>query len=410
MINIPKGTKDILPKDSYKWHKVYDVARKLARKYNLKEIMTPTFEHTELFIRGVGEGSDIVSKEMYTFKDRSDRSITLKPEGTAGVARAVIENSLYADALPLKMYYITPCFRYERPQAGRLREHHQFGVEIYGANTAVSDVEALSIAMDFYSNFGVTPTVLLNSLGCKNCRPAYIDALREYYKSHIGEMCEDCKRRYETNVLRILDCKVDICKEITKNAPVITDYLCDECKAKLDETLALLDKSGVKYKLSSRLVRGIDYYTNLVFEFVDEDVTLGQNALGAGGRYNNLVGELGGKDCPVIGFGIGIERLLGYLAQKNITIEDNEKVDIYVASMVDAANTLDLVRNLRERGYSVDYDILSRSLKSQFKYADKIGAKYVITYGEDELNSGLLSLKDMSSGKSTKCKIEELKI
>lgn len=408
MINIPKGTKDILPKESYKWHKVYDVARLLARKYNLKEIMTPTFEHTELFVRGVGEGSDMVNKEMYTFLDKGNRSITLKPEGTAGVARAVIENSLYADTLPLKLYYISPCFRYEKPQAGRLREHHQFGVELYGADTAVSDVEAISIAMDFYRNFGVNPSVHLNTLGCEKCRSNYIAKLKEYYKPYINDMCEDCRVRYEKNPLRILDCKVPSCKEITKNAPRLLDCVCDECKAKFENILKLLSDVGIEYQVDDRLVRGIDYYTNLVFEFYDNDTTLGQNALGAGGRYNNLISDLGGKPTPVIGFGIGIERLLGYIEAKGKNIEDDEKIDYFVVSMVDNPYTLNVVKKLREKGYNVDFDLLERSVKAQFKYANKIGAKYTITIGEDEKNSGKLSVKDMATGQTEYKTIEEI--
>lgn len=408
MINIPKGTKDILPKESFKWHKVYDVTRLLARKYNLKEIATPTFEHTELFVRGVGEGSDMVNKEMYTFLDKGDRSITLKPEGTAGVARSVIENSLYADALPLKLYYITSCFRYERPQAGRLREHHQFGVELYGADTAVSDIEAISIAMDFYKQFGVEPIVRLNTLGCEKCRSNYIEKLKEYYKPHLHEMCEDCRVRYEKNPLRILDCKVASCKEITKGAPRLLDCVCDECKAKFNNILSLLDSVGIKYEVDDRLVRGIDYYTNLVFEFYDTDKTLGQSALGAGGRYNNLVGDLGGKPTPVVGFGIGIERLLNYVEAKGKNIENNENVDYFVVSMVDNPYTLHVVKYLREKGYNVDFDLLERSVKAQFKYANKINAKYTITIGEDEKKSGKLSIKDMSTGQAEYKKLEEI--
>lgn len=409
MITIPKGTKDVLPKESYKWHRVHEIVAKLRDTYHLQEIMTPTFEHTELFQRGVGDGSDIVRKEMYTFLDKGERSLTLKPEGTASVARSYIENNLANDVLPIKFYYVTPCFRYERPQAGRLREHHQFGVELYGANTAMSDVEAISIAMDFYASFGLKPTVELNTLGCENCRDAYIKALKDYYAKHLDHMCSDCKERFEKNPLRILDCKVDSCKEITKHAPVVRDYVCDDCKTKFKKTLSLLDALSINYTINDRLVRGIDYYTNLVFEFIDQDKTLGQNALGAGGRYNHLVEELGGKSTPVVGFGIGIERMLLYAESKGITLPQDKQVDYFVANMVeDEAYMLAIVKKLRSAGYKVEYDLLSRSLKAQFKYADKIGAGKVIVIGQDEYESGLLTLKDMVSHEEKKITIEEL--
>lgn len=409
MINIPKGTKDVLPKESYKWHRSQEAIAKLRDKYHLQEIMTPTFEHTELFQRGVGSGSDIVRKEMYTFLDKGERSLTLKPEGTASVARSFIENNLGNDVLPIKFYYLTPCFRYERPQAGRLREHHQFGVEIYGANTAMSDVEAISIAMDFYESFGLTPTVELNTLGCEHCRDAYIKALKDYYAKHLDDMCSDCKERYEKNPLRILDCKVAGCKEITKHAPVIRDYVCDECKSKFEKTLSLLDALSIKYTINDRLVRGIDYYTNLVFEFIDQDKELGQNALGAGGRYNHLVEELGGKSTPVVGFGIGIERMLLYAESKGITLPQDKAVDYFIANMIDNQSyLLSIAKVLRNAGHNVEYDLLARSIKAQFKYADKIGAKKVIVIGQEEYESGFLTLKDMESHEERKITIEEL--
>ena len=409
MINIPKGTKDVLPKDSYKWHRVQDFVSILRDKYNLKEIMTPTFEHTELFQRGVGDGSDIVRKEMYTFLDKGERSLTLKPEGTASVARAFIENNLANEVLPIKFYYLTPCFRYERPQAGRLREHHQFGVEIYGANTPQADVEAISIAIEFYKCFGINPTVELNTLGCEHCRQNYLNALKEYYAQHLKDMCQDCKERYEKNVLRILDCKVDVCKQITKDAPIVRDYICDDCKQKFNDTLSLLDALSIPYIINDRLVRGIDYYTNLVFEFIDRDKELGQNALGAGGRYNHLVEELGGKPTPVVGFGLGIERILLYAENKGILLTQDKEVDYFVASMIeDKPYTLKVVKDLRDKGYNVEYDLLGRSLKAQFKYADKIGAKNVCVIGQDEYESGLLTLKNMQSHDEKKITLDKI--
>lgn len=409
MITIPKGTKDVLPKDSYEWHRVYDNVAIIRDKYHLKEIMTPTFEHTELFERGVGEGSDIVRKEMYTFLDKGERSLTLKPEGTAGVARSFIENNLGNDTLPIKMYYITPCFRYERPQAGRLREHHQFGVEIYGSDHVYSDVEAISIAMEFYRSFGITPSVQLNTLGCEHCRGNYINALKAYYEEHLAEMCPDCKERFVKNPLRILDCKVPSCKEITKTAPVIRDYVCDDCKIKFNNVLELLDTLNISYQVNDRLVRGIDYYTNLVFEFIDQDKTLGQNALGAGGRYNHLVEELGGKSTPVVGFGIGIERLLIYAANKGITLQNDPYPQYFVASVIDdLAYTMKVVSALRNAGYRVEFDLLNRSLKAQFKFANKIGAENVVVIGQEEYENGFLTVKNLENHIENKVTLEEL--
>lgn len=403
MINIPKGTKDMLPKDSYKWNKVREVANQLSKKYNLKEIATPVFESTELFVRSDGESSDIVNKEMYTFEDKGGRSLTLKPEGTAGVVRSYIENGLGNDVLPLKLYYITQCYRYEKPQAGRLREHHQFGCEIFGANSLASDIETVLIAYDFYKAFGIDPVIHINFLGCDDCKARYKETVREFTHPHLGEMCDDCHRRYESNPLRILDCKSTICKDILKECPVITDCLCDKCRTKFDDFKKMLNSFGIKYVADSRLVRGLDYYTDLVFEFVDEDKQLGQNALGGGGRYDKLVESLGGKSTPVIGFGIGIERLLLYLESKGIEITDDNCVQVYVASNTENENyVIKFVKSLREKGFFVESDLMSRSLKSQFKYADKINAKFVITIGDDEINENKISIKNMSTGEQVK--------
>ena len=409
MINIPKGTKDVLPFDSYKWKKITQVAYDIAHKYNLKEIKTPTFEYTELFNRGVGEGSDIVNKEMYTFLDKGGRSLTLKPEGTAAVARSFIENGLFNEVMPLKMWYITPCFRYERPQAGRLREHHQFAVEVYGPNSVMSDVETILIAYDFFRSFGIEPTLHINNIGCEDCRKDYIERLREFARPHIQHMCDDCKMRFDKNPLRMLDCKVDVCKQVLKDAPLISDHLCDNCRNHFDQVKALLDVLGVKYVADPMLVRGIDYYTNIVFEFVDEDKSLGQNALGGGGRYNNLVRDLGGKPTPVVGFGIGIERLLGYMEKKNIPFVDTEKVDIYIASgTTNDSYIMFLANNLRQMGYTVETDLMLRSMKAQFKYADKLNVKYVVVVGEDEIFNNELTVKNMATGEQVKVPYDKL--
>ncbi len=403
MINIQKGTKDMLPKDSYKWQKVRSVMQELARKYNLKEISTPVFESTELFVRSDGESSDIVNKEMYTFLDKGNRSITLKPEGTAGVVRSFIENGLGNETLPVKLFYLSPCYRYEKPQAGRLREHHQFGVEIFGPNSLASDIETILIATDFYKAFGINPTINLNFLGCGECKANYKEEIRNFVEPHLPEMCDDCHKRHVTNPLRILDCKSTVCQGIIANAPKMNDCLCEKCKTKFDDIKKMLTALGIKYNVNPKLVRGLDYYTDLVFEFVDEDVTLGQNALGGGGRYDNLVSELGGKPTPVIGFGIGIERLLIYLETKGIEIKDENQLDVYVASNTDNENyIIKFVSSLRRKGFSVESNLMDRSLKSQFKYADKINAKFVIAIGEEEIGENKLTVKNMATGEQIK--------
>lgn len=409
MINIPKGTKDVLPKESYKYKKIIEVIYSLAHRYNLKEIKTPMFEHTELFVRGVGNGSDIVNKEMYTFLDKGGRSLTLKPEGTASVARSFIENGLFNETMPLKMWYITPCFRYEKPQAGRLRQHTQFACELYGANSVQSDIECIMIAYEFYKSFGIYPTLKINNLGCEDCRKNYTQKLKEYIEPHIDEMCDDCKVRFKNNPLRMLDCKVDTCKKILDDAPLINQCLCEKCSDHFDKVKELLDVLKIHYEVDPKLVRGIDYYTNIVFEFIDDDKELGQNALGAGGRYNNLVEELGGKPTPVIGFGIGLERLLLYLEKKGIKIPDNSGVDIYIASNTsNDAYILGLADYLRDNGYTVEIDLMLRSMKSQFKYADKLNVKYVVVVGEDEIFNNLLTVKNMQLGTQEKVEYDKL--
>lgn len=409
MINIPKGTKDMLPKDSYKWKKLRDIANELSKRYNLKEISTPGFESTELFVRSDGESSDIVNKEMYTFLDKGDRSITLKPEGTAGVVRSFIENGLGNDVLPLKLFYFTPCYRYEKPQAGRLREHHQFGCEIFGANSLASDVETILIALDFYKSLGIEPTIHINFLGCDECKARYKELLKEYTTPRLDEMCDDCHKRYNTNILRMLDCKSTECKAILADAPKITECLCEECGARFKALKESFDSFGIKYVVDPKLVRGLDYYTDFVFEFIDEDKTLGQNAIGAGGRYDNLVSSLGGKPTPTIGFGIGLERLLLYIESKGIELVDDRKVDVYVASLTENKNyVFKFVKLLRDNGFATESDMMGRSFKAQFKYADKIGARYVVTIGDDEISEGKLSIKDMETGNQVKMTAEEI--
>ena len=401
MINIPKGTKDVLPQDSFKWQFVESTAREIAGLFQLKEIRTPTFEHTELFQRGVGDTTDIVTKEMYTFKDKGDRSITLKPEGTAGAVRAFIENGLANGVLPAKMYYITPAFRYERPQAGRLREFHQFGVEIFGAKGAQTDAEAVVMADTLLKKLGLNVKLYINSIGCPTCRAAYNKALKDYFAERLGELCYDCKTRYEKNPLRLLDCKEENCRKINANAPSILDYLCDDCKAHFDEFKTCLSLAGVDYEIDPRIVRGLDYYTRSVFEFVSTSIGA-QGTVCAGGRYDGLIAELGGNPMPAVGFAAGIERLLMVMEQSGVVIPEPQKPTVYIAGM-DAEcrkKAFALAIALRKNGVLVEIDHMERSVKAQFKYADKLGAKYVAVIGGNELENGVMNVKNMADGTS----------
>ncbi len=409
MITLPKGTKDVLPENSYRWQFVERVARETAKTFNVREIRTPMFEHTEVFSRGVGETTDIVNKEMYTFLDKGGRSITLKPEGTAGVVRAFVESGLYAAAMPLKTYYITPCFRYERPQAGRLREFHQFGVEFFGAESAGIDAEVILLAKTFLDNLGVkNVTLYINSIGCKECRKEYHKALKAYLEKNYDELCDLCKDRFDKNPMRILDCKNDSCKKITENAPSILDYLCDDCKAHFEQVKKLLTLSGVEYKINPKIVRGLDYYTKTVFEFVSENIGAQGTVLG-GGRYDGLVAEFGGGKVPGIGFAAGIERLL-LLLESTGEIKNEDGLTVYVAPMGDDARVkaFELVSMLRKSGVIADTDYMNRGIKAQFKYADKLGARFVAVIGSDELSRGAVKLKNMLSGEEKEVPCQEL--
>lgn len=410
MINIPKGTKDVFPSDSYKWQYVESMARKAAHLYGFREIRTPAFEHTELFTRSIGDDTDVVKKEMYTFLDKGNRSITLKPEGTAPVARSFVENALDALSLPLKMYYITPVFRYENPQAGRLREHHQFGVELYGGDNAALDYEVISLAHTFLSSVGVTGLVLnLNSIGCEKCRGKYNEALKAYLAGKLDEMCPTCRERFEHNPLRILDCKVEGCKKIVEGAPRILDYICDDCKAHMTELESLLKRGGIEYVINPNIVRGLDYYTKTVFEFVT--TALGsQGTVCGGGRYNHLVESVGGKPTPCVGFGLGLERLLMLLDSIGVDIENDDRPDIFVISQnqVLTDKCRDVVMMLRKNGIAADTDNTGRSLKAQFRYADKLAAKYVVVIGDTEASTGVVTVKKLADGTSEQTTIDNL--
>ena len=410
MINIPKGTKDLLPYESYKWHYVENIVRDVTSKYGFLEIRTPTFEHTELFLRGVGETTDIVNKEMYTFIDKGNRSITLKPEGTAGVARSYVENGLSEHPQPMKMYYITPVFRYERPQAGRLREHHQFGVELYGSDSPYADVEVISVAKTLFNTLGIKDLELnINSIGCPVCRAEYNKALKAYLAEHIDGMCPTCKERLDKNPLRILDCKEERCKAVNANAPKVLDFLCDDCKKHHEDVKSILNSLGIEYKVNPSIVRGLDYYTKTVFEFVSTSIGA-QGTVCGGGRYNNLVKEVGGKPTPAVGFGMGIERLIMVLEALGLSLGEQEIPSVYVAplSQDQMQYAYGLAMKLRAQNVSADTDLMGRSLKAQMKYAGKRGYAYVVVLGENEVNDGVAKIKVMATGEEIEVSINNI--
>lgn len=410
MIRIPKGVKDVLPQDGYKWQYVESVARKICKLSNVKEIRTPTFEYTELFTRSIGDDTDVVSKEMYTFEDKGGRSLTLKPEGTACVARSYVENSLEAESLPLKMFYITPVFRYENPQAGRYREHHQFGVEVYGAASALMDYEVIRLAYDYLSALGIKELKLrLNSIGCPVCRSKYNAALKEYLSSKMDSLCTTCKERFAKNPLRIIDCKVPSCKEVVAGAPRIIDYICDDCKEHLRQLEEYLTEAEITYEIDPDIVRGLDYYNKTVFEFVT--TALGaQGTVCGGGRYDRLVESVGGKPTPCVGFGLGLERLIMLMEALNLPFGNDNGIDVFVMNQnADfVKQCLSMVRTLRSSGISAETDYTGRSLKAQFKYADKIGARHAVVIGESEISSDRYSVKRFSDGKIFEMKKDEI--
>ena len=401
-INAPRGTKDVLPSESYKWQYVEQILRETAAQYSHTEIRFPTFEHTELFLRGVGDTTDVVSKEMYTFEDKGGRSITLRPEGTASVVRSFIENSLYAGPLPVKCYYIAPNFRYEKPQAGRLREHHQFGAEVFGSYDPLADAELLSLASTFIKRLGITNVPLyINSIGCAKCRPDYHKALKEYFADKTENLCHNCVQRLEKNPLRVLDCKSPVCSEIGADAPSIIDYICSECDDHFTKLQSYLGQMDIEFTINPRIVRGLDYYTNTVFEFV-ADCIGSQAAICAGGRYNGLVGQLGGADMAGLGFGSGIERLLMVMEAQGVEIPVPQGIDIFIAALGDSAvsATTGLVHKLRQASIRAERDLLGRSLKAQMKYADKTGVVYTTVLGDDEVQTGEIKVKNMATGET----------
>ena len=398
-IQAPRGTKDVLPQDSYRWQVVEAKMRKAAALAGYREVRTPVFEHTELFARGVGDTTDIVQKEMYTFKDKGDRSLTLKPEGTAGAVRAFLESNLYAEALPCKMYYVnSPIFRYEAPQSGRLREHHQFGLECFGAQDATTDAELILLAYRLVSSLGVKNlAVKINSIGCPNCRPKYHARLKEFLAGRIDELCPTCRTRFERNPLRVLDCKEKHCQELVQNAPSILDLLCDDCADHFAQLQECLQAAGIPYVVDSRIVRGLDYYTKTVFELITQTPE-GNLTVCGGGRYDNLVEELGGPSIPAAGFGMGMERLLMLLDSEGVQLPCPDTLDVFVTYMGQAKlAAFRLVEELRAAGIKADMDHCGRSLKAQFKFANKTGAPLTATLGEDELAQGVVKLRDMNT-------------
>ena len=395
-VQAPKGTKDMLPQDAYKWHFVENKFREIAKFYGMREIRTPMFEHTDLFLRGVGDTTDIVQKEMYTFNDKGNRSITLKPEGTAPVVRAFIENRLFNEAQPTKLYYAIPCFRYENVQKGRLRQFHQFGTEVFGSKEPSMDAEVIAFAMEFLKSLGLKSLSLnINNLGCPNCRPKYNEALKKFLEENYDDLCGLCQSRFEKNPMRILDCKNKNCGEITKNAPIILDYMCEECDTHFTEVKKYLDALNIPYTVDPGIVRGLDYYTKTIFEILNDDFTVC-----GGGRYDRLIEQLGGPEMPAVGFGLGIERLLLTLQNEGIEIPNEGLYDLYIGARGEDGKlaSFKLANALRSRGIKTEINHMGRSLKAEMKYANKIGAKFTVVLGDDELQTGNAKFKRMSDG------------
>ena len=397
-----KGTQDMLPKDAYKWHYIESVAQNVAKQFDFKEIRTPVFEKTELFQRGVGDTTDVVQKEMYTFDDKGGRSITLRPEGTAGAMRSILEHGLFNVALPIKSYYVTSCYRYEKPQAGRLREFHQFGVECIGAPSPTADAEVIMLGAKILDRLQIKNISLeINSIGCPTCRAKYTQALKDYFSQYKDKLCDTCLSRLDRNPMRILDCKSPICKEIASDAPVILDYLCDECKEHFEKVKSYLDAAEIKYTINPQIVRGLDYYTKTVFEFITTEIG-SQGAVCAGGRYDGLAEELGGPKLPSLGFAMGLERILILMEKQNCEFPIDDVADVYIAPMGEnaTAEAIKLCNELREEGFTAVTDLSGRGLKAQMKYANKIGAKFSMVIGDNELENKKATLKNMITGEN----------
>ena len=407
-IKRPNGTEDVLPRDAHKWHTVEKIARETAESYGFGEIRVPTFENTDLFLRSVGETTDVVQKEMYTVMAKETK-FTLRPEGTAGTIRAMLQNGLLNEALPQRVYYMLSCFRHERPQAGRLREFHQFGLEMAGSQSAAADAEVISLAKKILDRLDIKNIKLfINSIGCPTCRSEYHKALKAYFENRKDELCDTCRERLDKNPMRILDCKSPICQEIAKDAPLIIDYLCEDCSSHFENLKKYLGNLKIDFEVNPKIVRGLDYYTKTVFEFVTTEIGA-QGTVCGGGRYDGLIEQLGGQHVPALGFGMGIERLLLVMEKQNCQYLTPKKCDIYFATMGDAAfeTAMALAHDVREFGYFAEFDLMNRGLKAQMKYANKIGASFTIVLGDNELSEGKAKLKDMESGEETSIAINE---
>lgn len=403
-----KGTKDVLPKDVHKNQYIEATALDVASKFGYKEIRTPVFEHTELFQRGVGDTTDVVQKEMYTFDDKGGRSITLRPEGTAGAVRSFLENGLCNEALPQKVCYLISCYRYEKPQAGRLREFHQFGVECFGTASPLADAEIIALAKSIFDTLGVRDLSLeINSIGCPKCRAEYHKALKEYFASRKDELCDTCKGRLDRNPMRILDCKSPICHEIAQGAPVVIDYLCDECKEHFEKVQKYLDAQNIEYKINPQIVRGLDYYTKTVFEFVSNSIGA-QGTVCGGGRYDGLVEELGGQHTASLGFAMGLERLMLLMETQGCEFPQAEKPDLFIVALGEKATlkALEIAKDMREEGFSALLDLNQRSVRAQMKYADKLGAKFNVVIGDNEVENKIAKLKNMQTGEETEINLD----
>lgn len=403
-----KGTKDVLPNESYKNQYIEATCLGVAENFGYKEMRTPVFEHTELFQRGVGDTTDVVQKEMYTFDDKGGRSITLRPEGTAGAARAFLENGLSNEALPQKICYLTSCYRYEKPQAGRLREFHQFGIECFGATSPLADAEMISLAKQIFDELGVKDLHLeLNSIGCPECRAEYHKALKEYFSQYKDKLCDTCNDRLERNPMRILDCKSPVCSEIAKGAPVVLDYLCDECREHFQKVKFYLDAANIEYIVNPQIVRGLDYYTKTVFEFVSDAIG-SQGTVCGGGRYDGLLEELGGQHTPSLGFAMGLERLQLVMEAQGCNFPEPSRPDLFIVAMGEKATlkAVEIAKDMRDEGFSVVYDLNGRSLRAQMKYADKLGAKFNVVIGDNEVENKVVSLKDMATGESSEINLD----
>lgn len=405
----PRGTADIIPGEVEKWQYIEESFRCICREYGYAEIRTPVFEHTELFNRSVGEATDIVEKEMYTFRDRSNRNLSLRPEGTAPIARAYLENNLFAGPLPVKLYYLGPMFRYDRPQAGRYRQFHQLGIEVFGSAGPAIDAEVMAMAVDFCRRLGLISELQVNSVGCGKCRPVLQEQLQAYFRSCLASLCKDCRQRFEQNPLRILDCKVEHCRELARRAATGLNCLCGECAVHFQAVQKHLGELNVAYEVNPCLVRGLDYYTKTAFEIIAPNVGA-QSSIGGGGRYDGLIKTCGGPPTPGIGYAFGLERLLLAMKEEGTSVPGRERPDVFLVTVEKAleGEALKLLQALRQQGLAADKDYLGRSLKAQMKYAGKSGIPLVAILGGNEFEQGMIALKDMTTGNQEEIKITSL--